>query len=120
MYLRDQLDDVIHVPEDVEEKLGLSLLGVIPSTDDEDPLVELGNPKSPIAEAYNSLRGALLYSTRAGLPRILAVTSAQAHEGKTTTSHAIASGFGRLGLRTLLVDADLRRPAAQPGGGGPQ
>lgn len=117
VFLRDQLDDVIHVPEDVEEKLGLTLLGVVPSTEDDDPLVELANPKSPIAEAYNSLRGALLYSTRAGLPRIIAVTSAQAHEGKTTTSHAIAGGFGRLGMRVLLVDADLRRPAAHVGAG---
>lgn len=117
VYLRDQLDDVIHVPEDVEVKLGLTLLGVIPAAEAGDPITELANPKSPVTEAYNSLRGALLYSTRAGLPRIIVVTSAQANEGKTTTSHAIASGLGRLGMRALLVDADLRRPAAHVGAG---
>lgn len=117
VYLRDQLDDAIRVPEDVEDKLGLTLLGVAPRCEDSDPLAELANPKSPLTEAYNSLRGSLLYSTRRGLPKVIAVTSAQAHEGKTTTSHAIASGLGRLGMRALLIDADLRRPAAHLGAG---
>ncbi|MFA6219440.1 MAG: polysaccharide biosynthesis tyrosine autokinase [Erythrobacter sp.] len=111
VFLRDQLDDVIHTPEDVEDKLDLALLGVVPRIDDVSPIEELGNPKSPIAEAYNSLRGALLYSTPNGLPRIIVVTSAQAHEGKSTTSFAIASGFARIGMKPLLIDADLRRPA---------
>ncbi|MFN2101272.1 GumC family protein [Altererythrobacter sp. MF3-039] len=111
VYLRDRLDDAIHVPEDIEEKLGLALLGVVPEAEDE-PFVDMANPKSPVAEAYNSLRGSLLYSTRHGLPKVLAVTSAQAGEGKTTSSHAIASGFGRMGMKALLIDADLRRPAA--------
>lgn len=111
VYLRDRLDDAIHVPEDIEEKLGLALLGVVPEAQG-DPFADFANPKSPVAEAYNSLRGSLLYSTRSGLPRVLAVTSAQAGEGKTTSSHAIASGFGRMGMKALLIDADLRRPAA--------
>lgn len=111
VYLRDRLDDAIRVPEDVEEKLGLPLLGVVPRAEGK-PFEDMTNPKSPVAEAYNSLRGALLYSTRSGLPRVLALTSAQAGEGKTTSSHAIASGFGRMGMKALLIDADLRRPAA--------
>jgi succinoglycan biosynthesis transport protein ExoP len=111
VFLRDQLDDVIHTPEDVEDKLDLALLGVVPRAEDGSPIEALDNPKSPIAEAYNSLRGALLYSTPQGLPRIIVVTSAQAHEGKSTTSLAIASGFARIGMKPLLIDADLRRPA---------
>lgn len=111
VFLRDQLDDVIHTPEDVEDKLDLPLLGVVPRAEEEGPIAALDNPKSPIAEAYNSLRGALLYSTPHGLPKVLVVTSAQAHEGKSTTSLAIATGFARIGLRPLLIDADLRRPA---------
>ena len=111
VFLRDQLDDVIHTPEDVEDKLDLALLGVVPRAEDMTPLEALEEPKSPISEAYNSLRGALLYSTPQGLPKIIAVTSAQAHEGKSTTSLAIATGFARIGMRPLLIDADLRRPA---------
>ncbi len=111
VFLRDQMDDVIHVPEDVESKLGLPLLGVIPRSEMATPLDELSDAKSPVAEAHNSLRGSLLYSTREGLPKVMAVTSAQAGEGKSTTSVALAIGFARMGMRTLLIDADLRRPS---------
>lgn len=111
VFLRDQFDDSIRVPEDVEPKLALSLLGVVPRSQQGEPEAELGDPKSPISEAYNSLRGSLLYSTPAGLPRILLVTSAQPGEGKSTTSSAIAAGLARMGKRTLLIDADLRRPS---------
>ena len=111
IFLRDQLDDVIHTPEDVEGKLGLSLLGVIPRADDGAPLGALADPKSSLTEAYNSMRGALLYSTPRGLPKVLVVTSAQSSEGKSTTSYALATGFARIGIAPVLIDADLRRPA---------
>ncbi|MFC0588673.1 GumC family protein [Novosphingobium aquiterrae] len=111
MFVRDQFDDSIRVPEDVEAKLGLPLLGVVPKDQAGDPGQELADPKSPMSEAYNSLRGSLLYSTSEGLPRLMLVTSAQPAEGKTTSSHAIAAGFARMGKRVLLIDADMRRPA---------
>lgn len=111
VFLRDQLDDRLRIPEDVEAKIGLPLLGVIPRSMEEDPAAELADPKSVLAESYSALRTSLLYSTREGLPGILLVTSAQASEGKTTTSYAVARGFARVGKRVLLVDADLRRPS---------
>ncbi len=110
-FLRNQFDDTVRVPEDVEHKLELPLLGVIPRARDTDPDVELADPKSPVSEGYNSLRGALLYSTSHGLPSSLLVTSSQPSEGKTTTSFAIAQGFARMGRKVLLVDVDLRRPS---------
>ena len=111
IFLRDQLDDVIHTPEDMEDKLGLSLLGVVPRAEEGTPTELLADPKSALTEAYNSMRGSLLYSTPQGLPKIIVVTSAQASEGKSTTSYAMASGFARIGIAPLLIDADLRRPA---------
>ncbi len=110
VFLKDQFDDSIRVPEDVEAKLSLPLLGVVPKSQSDDPDEGLSDPKSPISEAYNSLRGSLLYSTPEGLPQIMLVTSAQPAEGKSTSSHAIASGFARMGRKVLLIDADLRRP----------
>lgn len=111
VFLRDQLDDFVRVPEDVEEKTQLPLLGIIPDSGKENPIEGLANPKSPISEAFGSLRAALLYSTRNGLPRSILVTSAQPTEGKSTTAFAIASGLARLGRKVLLVDADMRRPS---------
>ena len=111
VFIKDQFDDSIRVPEDVESKLGLSLLGVVPRSHEGEPEEALSDPKSPISEAYNSLRGALLYSTTEGLPQVILVTSAQASEGKTTSAFAIASGFARMGKKVVLFDADLRRPS---------
>ncbi|MCA0908927.1 GumC family protein [Qipengyuania gaetbuli] len=110
--LREQLDDTIRVSEDLEFKLGLSPLGVVPVYDGDETIEEaLEDTKSHVAEAFNSIRTALLYSTSHGLPDCLSVTSSEAGEGKTTCSYALAKAFGRLGKSVVLVGADIRRPS---------
>lgn len=111
IYLRTLLDDSVKVPEDVENKLQLPLLGVIPLASDVEVARAMDDPKSPVSEGYNSLRSSLLYSTAAGLPRTILVTSSQPSEGKSTTALAIARGIARLGRSVVLLDVDLRRPA---------
>jgi succinoglycan biosynthesis transport protein ExoP len=111
VFLKDQLDDSIRLPEDIETKLGMPLMGVIPHSRKSDPETEMSDPKSSIAEAYNSLRGSLLYSTPDGLPHVMMITSAQPSEGKTTTSYAVAASLARMGKKVLLIDADMRRPS---------
>lgn len=111
VYLREVFDDRIREPGDVEQKLGLPLLGLIPMSDNEDIRDDLAAPKSSVYEAYHSLVTNLRYISAEGLPRVLAVTSAGEGEGKSTTSVAIASDLARLGRSVLLIDADLRRPS---------
>lgn len=111
LFLKDLLDDRIRVPEDVEDRIGFPLLGVVPQTDTDDVAEELEDPKTPISEAYGSLRASLTHVSPEGMPRSLLVTSAQAAEGKSTTSRAIAAGLASVGKRVLLIDADLRRPS---------
>lgn len=111
-FLLEQLDESIIAPHDLELKLGVPLLGSVPISVDGVPvLTALQDRKSDVAEAYLSIQTALRFSTPEGAPRALLVTSARAAEGKSTTALAIASNFASLGRRTLLIDADMRRPS---------
>lgn len=108
---REQRDDAVRAPADVERKLELPALAAIPAAPDgQNTLALLAEPRSDTAEAYASLRGALLYATREGLPRSLLVTSAHPKEGKSMTAWAVASSLARLERRVLLIDGDLRKP----------
>ncbi|MBU6393170.1 MAG: polysaccharide biosynthesis tyrosine autokinase [Sphingomonadales bacterium] len=111
IYLRTLLDDSVKVPEDIEGKLQMPFLGIIPLARELDINMAMEDPKSPVSEGYNSLRSALLYSTPTGLPKKILVTSSQPSEGKSTTSLAIARGIARLGRSVVLLDVDLRRPS---------
>jgi capsular exopolysaccharide synthesis family protein len=76
------------------------------------PAIELlpeTSPRSAVSEAYRSLRTALMLSSAEKI-RLVAVTSPESGDGKTVTAVNLAVVMAQLGLRTLLVDGDLRRP----------
>lgn len=110
--LIEVLDETLATPDDVEQKLGLPVLGVVPLLGKEEtPLAALANIRSGFAEAYYSLRTALQFSTADGAPPSLLVTSSQPSEGKSTTAYAVALNLSRIGRRVLLIDGDLRNPS---------
>lgn len=110
--LLELLDESIRTPDDVVNKLGLTLVGAIPElAKGVTPLDALADPRSPFTEAYSSARTSLQFSTNEGLPNSLLVTSGRPSEGKSTTALALARSFAHLGLRVLLVDSDLRNPS---------
>ena len=116
-FLFEHLDDTFRRPEELEKLLGLPVLGVVPKTllarGDSRPMALAGHddPRSAFAEAYRSVRTALQFSTASGVPRLLTVTSAMSGEGKTTTALSLAIQFAQAGKRTLLIEADLRKPS---------
>jgi capsular exopolysaccharide synthesis family protein len=74
-------------------------------------LITLTNPRSPAAEAYRTLRTNLYFSSLDQALETLVVTSAAPGDGKSTTLGNLAVTMAQSEKRTILVDADLRRPA---------
>jgi capsular exopolysaccharide synthesis family protein len=110
-FLLERLDETIKTPEDIERHLRLPVIGIVPKVADGLLDAAMVDPRSPFSEAYRSLRTGLQYATESGAPRVLLVTSALAGEGKTTTAMMLARKFAQLGIKVLLIDADLRKPS---------
>jgi succinoglycan biosynthesis transport protein ExoP len=110
-YLLERLDDTVRTPADLERVTGLTTLGIIPHNEKGKTLeAEFSDPRSHISEASRSLCTALQFSTETGLPKTILISSAAPGEGKSTTGLAMARHFATMGLKVLLIDADLRKP----------
>ena len=73
-------------------------------------VITLTQPKSPISEAYRTLRTNLQFSNVDGDLKTISITSSGPAEGKTMTLCNVAETFAQSGKRTLIIDADLRKP----------
>lgn len=107
----EQIDDTISDPRELENILGLPLLGTIPSSDDDNPTEALDDPKTPLVEAYLSALTRLAFTTEHGVPTTLGVTSTRPGEGKSTTAFALARQLARTARRVVLIDGDMRSPS---------
>jgi capsular exopolysaccharide synthesis family protein len=74
-------------------------------------LITITDPRSPVSEAYRTLRTNLQFSSLDDPVKTLVVTSAAPDEGKSTTVANLAVTLAQGGRRTILVDCDLRRPS---------
>lgn len=74
------------------------------------PLVSEWDPSSPISEAYRSLRTNVRFALGRNHGQVVCITSSLPGEGRSLTAANLAVAHAREGRRTLLIDADLRRP----------
>ena len=109
----DMADSSIRSVDQVEEVLGLPVLTLVPRSKrrhlDKEPVLT-ARPGSHEAEAFRSLRTALSFLGQQKNSKAVLFTSANPGEGKTYCSLNCGAALAQLGLRTLLIDADLRRP----------
>lgn len=131
---RGMLDRTLKVPDDIEQELGLTCIGLLPQFTpasqqsayyakkrrrrgrrDEQPsgapeLVVHNEPMSSIAEAARGIRTNLMFMAPDEPHKVLLITSAGPSEGKTTVACCIATAMAQAGQRVALIDCDLRRP----------
>jgi capsular exopolysaccharide synthesis family protein len=106
----EYLDDTVKTPDDVTGRLRLPMLGLVPTVPGKRvPLLSDSVPDD-FGEAFRSLRTSLVFTSSSDGPRVIAVTSSQPLEGKTTMACNLGMVLALGGARVLLVDADMRRP----------
>jgi len=107
----DYMNDTIKTPEDVNRRLKLPFLGLVPSVRGEKhPLLTSSHVPHDFGESFRALRTSLISRYPEPGTKLVLVTSAQPLEGKTTTAANIAMALAYGGSRVLLIDADMRRP----------
>lgn len=114
VFLFEFLDDTVKDPDQIIRATELPILATIGRISTEKPsLVAQFDPLSPIAESFRRLRTNIRYSAVDEPVRRLLVTSPTPKEGKTTVATNLAVILAQDGLRTILIDGDLRRPTIQ-------
>jgi polysaccharide biosynthesis transport protein len=111
--VHEYADDRIRDSQDLEQRLGKTVLGAIPSTNNQmhpPSVVVLAEPDSFAAEAFRQLRTNLVFAAVQSSAGVIIVTSAAEEDAITFTVANLGIVLARSGKRVILVSADLRRP----------
>jgi len=113
-FLREALDQSIKSPDELERISGVPVLGLIPRVNKASIKKQLSaivrkNPRSAVAEAYRLLATNLRFMIENKDEHVLLISSVNPKEGKSTTATNIAFSYAQMGLKVLLVDADIRK-----------
>lgn len=122
-FLLEYMDDTIKLPSQIEDQLGLPLLGSVPydntlhlprgkGASGQAPVVlaALSKLNSSTIEPLRIVRTAISLSKAGNPPRSIVISSSMEREGKSVTAACLAVAFAEANKRTIIIDADLRKP----------
>ena len=113
-FLLEQLNNPIRSAADVEDKIGLPLLGMVPlltgKARKQAELALLDDEVKSFGEAIRTIRTGIALSNLASPHKVILVTSSVGSEGKSTVAMNLAVAFAQ-NERVLLLDADMRHPS---------
>ena len=112
-FIIETLDTSLGAIGDVEQTLGLPVVGLIPHVESKDgrpPLIPYLGSHSVLAESFRSLRTTLQFSVLEKDIKSMVITSASPLEGKSVVAANLAIAMAQGGLKTVLLSTDLRKP----------
>lgn len=113
--LHDWMDQKLHTAEEISNILGVPVLGVVPSMSKRQNVAARGqkvhrDSHSSWAESYRTIRTAVFFGAPKDEAKTILITSPTAADGKTTLASNLAIAMAQAGQKTLILDADFRKP----------
>ena len=125
IFVAEFMDDSVKSAEELESLTNRSVLATIPFIRNKDiqknngekkkinfdkTLITFINPKSPISESFHTLKTNIQFSSLDNAIKRILVTSSNPSEGKSTIAVNLSIAMAQTGLKTLIIDADFRKP----------
>jgi len=110
LLIREIFDDKIRSVNDLEYMLQRTVLSTIYSNKNKSESVVSEFPKSAISESFRNLRSSLFLKCAHVKSKVILISSSQPSDGKSFVSLNLASSIASVGYKTIIIDADLRRP----------
>ena len=118
-FFMEYFDNTVKDPQDIEKRMNLPALGLIPLYASSDPserrLITHSDNKGHIAEAFRSIGTFISLSSAARPPKTILITSPGEKEGKTTVTINTATALTNTLGKGVIIDADLRKPKIHNG-----
>jgi capsular exopolysaccharide synthesis family protein len=110
LLIKEIFDDKIRSTNDLEYMLQRTILSTIYSNKNKSDMVVAEFPKSAISESFRNLRSSLFLKCASVKSKVILITSSQPSDGKSFVSRNLASSIASVGYKTIIIDADMRRP----------